>query len=140
MRSDFQIGNGLGGPFVSVRAEFLLDTTHDPAELLEHLLRCARTAMEPEPPEERQHPQPPVVRSARRAAVYRYFDALGQLVYVGKTVDLAAREKQHRKRPWWITVARREVEWFESEHAALCAEEAAILAEAPLYNRAGVRA
>ena len=74
----------------------------------------------------------PVVR---KCAVYRFFDADGRLLYVGKAVDPEWREKGHRRRVWWRDVARKSVEWFDSEDAALAAEDLAIRDESPLYNR-----
>ncbi|MBS1674099.1 MAG: hypothetical protein JSS74_09065 [Actinobacteria bacterium] len=79
----------------------------------------------------------PAERRARRCAVYRFFDAGGALLYVGKAIDPVARQKQHEHRVWWPDVARVAVDWFDNERLALDAEDVAIRDENPLYNRVG---
>jgi predicted GIY-YIG superfamily endonuclease len=73
-------------------------------------------------------------------ALYRLFNEWGDLLYIGTTVDPAARWKDHRKRmPWWYQVdhSRTRIEWLECGHvAALRPEREAITAELPWYNRA----
>lgn len=72
-------------------------------------------------------------------AVYAYYDALGQVLYIGQTCDLDSRHKAHRG-------DRRSARWFaQAEHRAILSEhttrEAALRAEAvaiatlePLFN------
>lgn len=76
---------------------------------------------------------------ARRCAVYRFFDASGALLYVGKAVDPIARQKNHERRIWWpdVDTSRTTHTWFDNERLALDAEDAAIRDENPLYNRVG---
>jgi excinuclease Cho len=75
--------------------------------------------------------------------VYRFYAADGQLLYVGKSVDLAARLKAHfqeaarreRHRRMMRQVARVECQPTAGEIGALLLENAAIKREYPLYNR-----
>jgi predicted GIY-YIG superfamily endonuclease len=73
-----------------------------------------------------------------RTALYRYFDASDDLLYIGISADPDARWKVHKwgpnRRRWIPQVARRTVEWHESRIAALKAEEQAIQAESPRHN------
>jgi predicted GIY-YIG superfamily endonuclease len=71
-----------------------------------------------------------------RTALYRPYDADDNFLYVGITVNPAARFAQHAAdKPWWPQVARREVEWYGSRRSALAAEEAAIKRHSPGANR-----
>lgn len=68
-------------------------------------------------------------------ALYRLYDASGQLLYVGVTANLRERFGQHAStKQWWGDVARRTVTWLETRDEALTAEAKAILTEAPRYN------
>lgn len=68
-------------------------------------------------------------------ALYRFFDAAGQLLYVGLTVDPGSRWKNHSKRKtWWYDVANSTMEWFPSRKAVEAAEILAIRNERPLHN------
>lgn len=74
----------------------------------------------------------------RRTALYRLFDAEGQLLYVGIAFNPRDRWRGHcSTKSWWKQVDRREVEWHGSRSEALTAEAAAIIEERPLYNIAG---
>lgn len=76
-----------------------------------------------------------------RTAVYRFFDADGQLLYLGITHDLEERWKAHeRNQPWWLDVSRREFTWCESRADAELIEVTATAAERPRYDRSGRRA
>lgn len=84
--------------------------------------------------------------------IYRYRDASGRLLYVGKTRDLARRVRSywrlgpdtgtptpapalaHRTRRMLAQVARVEVEVTADEQAALALEASIIRAERPRYN------
>lgn len=71
-------------------------------------------------------------------AVYRWYDADDQMLYVGVSNNPAARADQHsREKPWWSQVARCEVVWFSSRPEALVAERAAIQTEMPTLNYVG---
>lgn len=67
--------------------------------------------------------------------VYRAFDAVGVLLYVGRTNNLPARLRAHRReRPWWAEVARWSVDVLPNDAEAATAERLAIQGEAPRYN------
>ena len=68
-------------------------------------------------------------------ALYRLYDAGGELLYVGLTDNLGARLDEHaNSKPWWGDVTRRTAEWLPSRVEARKAEAAAILNEEPRYN------
>jgi predicted GIY-YIG superfamily endonuclease len=67
--------------------------------------------------------------------LYRAFDAKGQLLYVGITMNPGSRFAQHsEKKPWWVDVADIRVEQFASRDEVLTAEREAIKSELPLHN------
>lgn len=69
------------------------------------------------------------------ADLYRYFDADGQLLYVGKSLNAVARATAHRKGShWWDRAVRMEIEKVpiaDLDHA----ERVAIWTEKPKHNR-----
>lgn len=68
-------------------------------------------------------------------AVYRLWDADGQLLYVGCSHDPRARYVEHeRLQPWWPAVDRYEEIWCDTRKEAEAAERIAIGAEQPAYN------
>lgn len=68
-------------------------------------------------------------------ALYRHYDASGELLYVGCSHDALARFGQHRTYSAWAqSVVRIELEWFGSRVEALRAERAAIDAGEGIYN------
>ena len=70
-----------------------------------------------------------------RTALYRFYDADGDLLYVGVSVTPWSRWKQHKgQKDWAEEVATTAVEWHDSRPEALAAEKAAIIAEEPRYN------
>ncbi|MFF0094644.1 GntR family transcriptional regulator [Streptomyces canus] len=75
---------------------------------------------------------------SERTALYRYFEASGDLLYIGISNDPDLRKKAHlyERRPdsWPKKAVRRTVEWHDSRVLALSAEEEAIKAERPRYN------
>jgi hypothetical protein len=79
--------------------------------------------------------------------LYRCYDADDRLLYIGCTAWPSGRITQHRqdrrnKASRWLQVSmtRYEVEGpFPSLHAGLLAEDRAIAAEQPLFNRQGRR-
>lgn len=76
----------------------------------------------------------------RPTSLYRFFDAGGQLLYVGITLHLPNRWTDHAHgKQWWREVARSSVEHFADRTSAAAAELAAIKAEKPLYNIVGNR-
>lgn len=68
-------------------------------------------------------------------AVYRCFDAVDDLLYVGMTANPDRRFAAHaRYSEWWPLTARTSIEWFDSRDAAGAAEKTAIKTERPRYN------
>ncbi|MGQ4353182.1 GIY-YIG nuclease family protein [Streptomyces drozdowiczii] len=76
-----------------------------------------------------------------RTALYRLFNAAGQLLYVGISHKPDVRWGQHSEnKPWWPAVDRRVVEWHDTRSAAEKAELVAISQEQPLHNKVGTPA
>lgn len=70
-----------------------------------------------------------------QTALYRHFDANGQLLYVGISLSAVGRLAQHRDKEWFTAIATMTTEWFRSRDEAIFAEQAAIRDELPAYNR-----
>ena len=70
-------------------------------------------------------------------ALYRIWGDADLLLYIGVSDDFGSRWKQHAKQqPWWDEMRRLTVDaWYESRAQAEAAEQAAIKAEAPKYNK-----
>jgi predicted GIY-YIG superfamily endonuclease len=67
--------------------------------------------------------------------LYRFFDAQGQLLYVGLTENVASRWRQHNTfKPRWADVATATLEHFATREKAAAAEVRAIEQERPLWN------
>lgn len=68
-------------------------------------------------------------------SLYRFYDSNGRLLYVGITVRLPLRLRQHNDtKPWWTDVSDVTVEHFASRPEAARAEQEAIRLELPLFN------
>lgn len=68
-------------------------------------------------------------------ALYRFFDAGGDLLYVGITSDPGRRWGNHaNSKPWWHQVDRIEIERYPDRASVLAAERKAIHDEHPKYN------
>jgi GIY-YIG catalytic domain-containing protein len=68
-------------------------------------------------------------------ALYRFFDAGGDLLYVGVTSDPGRRWGRHANdKPWWHEVDRIEIERYPDRETVLAAERKAIQDEHPRYN------
>lgn len=67
--------------------------------------------------------------------LYRIYDSSGSLLYLGCTVDVERRCKQHRStKGWWRLVQQVVVEGpFDGVIAGTTAEDAAIEVERPLF-------
>lgn len=72
--------------------------------------------------------------TARPAAVYRFYDTEGALLYIGSGYDPNVRWDEHRKKPWAAEVAKRTECWYPTRAAAYVAETAAIKSELPRHN------
>lgn len=71
-----------------------------------------------------------------KTALYRHFDAAGQLLYVGVSLCAFQRTRQHgQSAPWFEDVTRIDIEWFASRSLAEAAEWRAIRNEKPLHNQ-----
>jgi predicted GIY-YIG superfamily endonuclease len=72
---------------------------------------------------------------AVRTALYRFFDADGQLLYVGIAKDVRKRWQQHEEdKSWWHLVTSNRVEWLPTREEARQAELQAMRTESPLFN------
>lgn len=71
-------------------------------------------------------------------AVYRLYNHLGALLYVGISQSPKERFQQHaRDKQWWPYVQFWMVAWHADRARALAAEAQAIIEEAPAFNAAG---
>lgn len=72
---------------------------------------------------------------SERTAVYRLFDDIDTLLYIGESADPDEREGWHRAtQSWGRQIHHRTDEWHDRLEEALRAETAAIEAERPLHN------
>jgi predicted GIY-YIG superfamily endonuclease len=70
--------------------------------------------------------------------LYRFFDESGRSLYVGRTIDPAARFRTHRReKSWWDMVSRIELERYPTAEALARAEMDAIAHEEPMFNVVG---
>jgi hypothetical protein len=70
-----------------------------------------------------------------RTALYRHFNANGDLLYVGISLCAIYRLEQHRmKAPWFPSIAKVDIEWFDTRELARDAEIEAIRSENPRHN------
>lgn len=73
-------------------------------------------------------------------ALYRHFDAVGMLLYVGVSLSPMARLSKHGDNSHWSkNISRVTMEWFPDRRSALAAETCAIRTEFPVHNIAGRR-
>lgn len=67
--------------------------------------------------------------------LYRWFDAVGVLLYIGITNDTAIRFEQHAKHSTWFRYAAEVTIWiYPNRAAAERAEKSAIENERPMFN------
>ena len=68
--------------------------------------------------------------------LYRAYDHVGTLLYVGISLNTLNRVSQHRTdaSPWFPNMARLEMQAFASREEAEAAERAAIRSEKPRHN------
>jgi excinuclease UvrABC nuclease subunit len=73
---------------------------------------------------------------SNKVHLYRYFDSIDRLLYVGVTQNLRQRGYNHKyESAWYSDVARMESVPYERRSDALKAETKAIQSESPLYNK-----
>lgn len=71
-----------------------------------------------------------------RHVLYRFYDATGDLLYVGLTNDIGTRFSNHvATKSWWSEVADCRIEFLPSREALEEAEILAIQTEMPRYNQ-----
>ncbi len=73
----------------------------------------------------------------QHTALYRIWGEADLLLYIGISNSFGKRWKDHAKRqPWWDEMRRLSADaWYDSRPEAEAAEEAAIKAEGPKYNK-----
>lgn len=69
--------------------------------------------------------------------VYRYYSADGRCLYIGCTVNIAAREAGHSRSVWFGQAARREFVLYRNRQVALAVESVAIIVRHPAFNCSG---
>lgn len=79
----------------------------------------------------------PETEAPEETALYRIYGDADLLLYIGISKDFGRRWKQHaKKQPWWNERRRMTVDrWFDFRSEAEAAEQAAIQAEHPKYNK-----
>lgn len=81
-------------------------------------------------------PSSPSERTNRQTSVYRFYDALGVLIYVGITARGVNRQLEHNlAAEWWPYVTRQEVEHFASRPDASRREAELIRYHRPPFNK-----
>lgn len=107
-------------------------------------MREARAVVEDRPgceaPNQRRKALPVTVpNEPRQTAVYRLYDAVETLLYVGITYDTKTRFADHKaNKDWWPDVAVKEVRWLADRDAAWAEEQRVIRDEHPRWNLASV--
>ena len=70
-----------------------------------------------------------------RTALYRHYNAKGELLYVGVSLSPMARTSKHaQSSDWFNDVVRIDIDWHNDRKSALEAEKALIKAENPFFN------
>jgi hypothetical protein len=76
------------------------------------------------------------VNASGPTSVYRYYDAMDALIYVGITSRGMTRNREHNSRAvWWKFVARQEVDHYPTRVAAEAAEKKLIRFHLPPFNK-----
>lgn len=69
------------------------------------------------------------------AAVYRHINAEGETIYIGCTANPLQRLSEHMSQTRWMrSIARIDVQWFDTWHEARAEELRLIAAERPMFN------
>lgn len=69
-----------------------------------------------------------------KPGVYRHFNAAGELLYVGCSINPLARQLAHHWKRWILESVRIEIQWCKSRAQAKRLERKVIAAELPKYN------
>lgn len=70
-----------------------------------------------------------------RCILYRHFDAMGVLLYVGISEDPEGRTRTHARTATWAQYASRmTADWYDTREEAERAERVAIVTEKPIFN------
>jgi hypothetical protein len=71
-----------------------------------------------------------------RFQLYRLFNAVGELLYIGITGNMNKRFEKHVElhHPWWPEVARCTIEFYPDRVSLKTAESSAIYLEQPIHN------
>lgn len=77
-----------------------------------------------------------MVKFPSECAVYRMFNEVGDLLWVGQSMSVPARLANHRSehQDWWPEVATVTVTHYTGRRAAAAAEYEALLNESPRHN------
>ena len=67
--------------------------------------------------------------------VYRFYNAVGECLYVGWSHNVLKRFEDHRERKWWKQIARIELDHQPTPAKAQAHEEALIKELRPIHNR-----
>lgn len=70
----------------------------------------------------------------RETALYRIYDDVDRLLYLGIAYTPEVRVRQHSKDDWWYLADTYCVEWFDGRPEAELAEMRAVRGEGPLFN------
>ena len=70
-------------------------------------------------------------------SVYVVLDQYSSVLYIGQTLNLAARIKAHHGKPWWAEVAKIQVTHFLDRGEAMEFERASIERLKPRHNTYG---
>jgi predicted GIY-YIG superfamily endonuclease len=70
-----------------------------------------------------------------RTSLYRHFNNVGELLYVGVSLSALQRLGQHAENSeWFNSIDRVTIEHFDSREEALAAERSAIIQDRPMHN------
>lgn len=70
------------------------------------------------------------------AGVYAYWDAKGNLLYIGQSGNVNARRKAHARKKWGVAIARERYCPIADASDRLIAETVLVLRHFPRHNRA----
>lgn len=85
--------------------------------------------------EMRRREQQSDVEPERPTKLYRHYDADGKLLYVGITATILKRVVAHERSDWADQIATITIQSYASRQEAEDAEQDAVVAENPLYNK-----